>query len=539
MNLPARVAQVIFFLALFVLNAFSQSIGSFERIGNMTTSRSGHAATLLRDGRVLLTGGFVREAVRIDGNFYGYGLVSAELYDPSNGTFSPTGSMHIPRWMGTSTLLADGRVLIVGGCYCPEAEIFDPSSGTFTPTGKMVSNPKFLSGAALLRDGRVLVVGDASVELYDPKSGTFTRTDGKGIFGPAILLQDGTVFAGDDTAALRFDPVTDSFTMLRAGSAFTSYNADPATALANGQVLFAGGRSDPYGFDSLSKAALFDPASSQFFRVRDLGLARTFHTATLLRDGRVLIAGGWSGEADTNGVELYDSATKTFSSIGAMMSERSAHTATMLRDGRVLITGGFVAGEPSVSAELFIPDYTLGSVPALSMDSSEYCVGEPWKMRVEGAPAFAGVTLMGAWDSSPWSIPDWRTTGSDGTFVADGTFDGSAVGDHTLWVLAASKASKAVSITVSPCRVNLMVDSLFQSGASWVVRVAGSIPDAVVTLEGTSNGVNWKILDWGRTKSDGTFVVTGAFPLGVEGDHQLRVRIGTEQSNVVRFTVHK
>jgi hypothetical protein len=99
----------------------------------------------------------------------------------------------------------------------------------------MVSNPKFLSGAALLRDGRVLVVGDAAVELYDPNSGTFTLTDGRGIFGPAILLQDGTVFAGDDTAALRFDPVTDSFTMLRAGSVFTSYNADPATALANGQ----------------------------------------------------------------------------------------------------------------------------------------------------------------------------------------------------------------------------------------------------------------------------------------------------------------
>jgi len=160
-------------------------------------------------------------------------------------------------------------------------------------------------------------------------------------------------------------------------------------------------------------------------------------------------------------------------------------------------------------------------------------------MRVEGAPAFAGVTLMGAWNSSPWSIPDWRTTGSDGTLVADGTFDGSAVGDHTLWVLAVGKASKAVSITVSPCRVSLMVDSLFQSGASWVVRVASSIPDAVVSLEGASNGVNWKIPDWGRTKSDGTFVVTGAFPLGVEGEHQLRVRIGTEQSNVVRFTVHK
>jgi hypothetical protein len=87
-------------------------------------------------------------------------------------------------------------------------------------------------------------------------------------------------------------------------------------------------------------------------------------------------------------------------------------------------------------------------------------------MRVEGATAFAGVTLMGAWDGGPWSIPDWRTTGSDGTFVADGTFDDSAVGDHTLWVSAAGKASKAVSITVSTCRVSLMVDSLFLSGAS-------------------------------------------------------------------------
>jgi hypothetical protein len=135
--------RLLFFLALCVLDAIFAIDRSFERIGNMTTSRSGHAATLLRDGRVLLTGGFVREAVRIDGNFYGSASSAPSYTTLLMERSTRRVSMHIPRWMGTSTLLDDGRVLIAGGCYCPEAEIYDPSSGTFTRTGRWSRTQSF------------------------------------------------------------------------------------------------------------------------------------------------------------------------------------------------------------------------------------------------------------------------------------------------------------------------------------------------------------------------------------------------------------
>jgi Galactose oxidase, central domain len=524
MKKPAMFAAVILILPLlWVPDALSQSVGSFVRTGNMTTPRAGHAATLLQDGRVLLTGG---------------GTSSAEVYDPSTGTFSPTGSMHASRAFHTSTLLADGRVLIAGGaCGCSAAEVYDPSSGTFTLTGSMIS-PRAFASSVLLKNGKVLVAGNDSFELYDPKSGIFSLAGGRGRLSPAFLLLDGSVFVGNDTFAQKYDPETNAFTTLLSGTHSLFSFAQAATALANGQILFAGGSS---GWEvSISRAVVLDPSSGEFQKVGELGLPRDFHTTTLLRDGRVLIAGGYNGEGPDSitgtfsSVELYDPGTRIFRTIGHMMSPRDAHTATLLRDGRVLIAGG---GTGNSSAELFVPDHTLGAVPALSMNSSQYCLGEPWQMRLAGATAFTGATLMGTWDGTPWSSPDWRTTGSDGSFVENQTFFDGAVGDHLLWIFAADKVSNAVSFKVSPCRVSLTVSSLFRVGAPWTLKVVSSLPDAVVTLNGVSNGTPWQILDWGRTQSDGSFVMTGVFPPGVEGQYQLQIQIGTEESNLFRFTV--
>jgi hypothetical protein len=85
--------------------------------------------------------------------------------------------------------------------------------------------------------------------------------------------------------------------------------------------------------------------------------------------------------------------------------------------------------------------------------------------------------------------------------------------------------------------VGLTVNSLFRVGEPWTLKVVSSLPDAVVILNGVSNGAPWQILDWGRTQSDGSFVMTGVFPLGVEGQYQLQIQIGTEESNLFRFTV--
>src|SRR5689334_23934191 len=123
--------------------ASAETPGIFIPTGDMTTGRSFHTATLLRDGRVLIVGG---------------AGASAEIYNPATGTFSKTGDMTTARGKVTATLLDDGRVLITGGIFTGTAELFDPSTGTFTPTGDLV-DAQIDETATLLKNGKVLIAG--------------------------------------------------------------------------------------------------------------------------------------------------------------------------------------------------------------------------------------------------------------------------------------------------------------------------------------------------------------------------------------------
>ena len=359
----------------------------FFPTGSMGASRESHTATLLdfgsqlTNGKVLVTGG-------VDSNKQV--LSSAELFDPANGTFTPTkGSMNAARAFHTATLLNDGTVLVTGGLdgntELATAEIFDPESGTFTPTKGAMESPQAHHVATLLKDGTVLITGESysvanlgTSELFDPASGMFTPTKGSMSTArpshAATLLDHGAAITngqvlltgGETATAELFDPVSGSFTST--GTMESKRSNHTATLLNDGTVLVTGGDGvtrNPTGAVS-AKAELFNPTSGIFTPTNgNLTTPRANHTATLLDDGTVVLAGGWdlidfsvfnrSGTVNYLATaEVFDPASGLFALTVEMTTPRVFHTATLLKDGRVLMTGGAdSSGAPLATAELF------------------------------------------------------------------------------------------------------------------------------------------------------------------------------------------
>jgi hypothetical protein len=313
----------------------------FRATGSMETARLAHTATLLNNGKVLVTGG-------LDGT--GNPSNTAELFDPASETFAPTGSMQTPRVWHTATLLNNGKVLVTGGGFAGSAtaELFDPTSGSFTPTGSM-HTARSSHTATLLQDGKVLVTGGstATAELFDPASGTFAltgSTDTARTFQTATLLKDGKVllaggFGPDGTAlatAELFDEASGTFAPT--GSMATPRIAHTATLLNGGKVLLTGGLDATRS--SGATAELFNPADGSFSPTGSMATLRQLHTATLLSDGTVLVAGGLNASGSVVAAELFDPTTGSFMPTGSMTSMRASHTATLLGNGTVLMTGG-------------------------------------------------------------------------------------------------------------------------------------------------------------------------------------------------------
>jgi len=126
--------------------------------------------------------------------------------------------------------------------------------------------------------------------------------------------------------------ITAAATMLAPRSAHT------ATLLPNGKVLIAGGMRRNQDF--YRSAELYDPATGKFQPTGDMAERRVGHIAALLPSGKVLVAGGWIGHGCTNSAELYDPATGKFTAIDRMIARRGDARATVLANGDVLITGG-------------------------------------------------------------------------------------------------------------------------------------------------------------------------------------------------------
>jgi WD40 repeat protein len=293
-----------------------------------------------------------------------------------SGTFHNTGSLGSARYGHTATLLPNGKVLVAGGengvSRTVIAELYDPVSGTWTATGSLAGGRSDHT-ATLLPNGKVLVAAGSSsnltsAELYDPATGTWTPTGSMGAGrkgASATLLPDGKVlvaggrdesppFGGNWLASAElYDPANGTWTAT--GSLATARAGYVATLLPNGKVLVAGG----YNGNYLASAELYDPASGSWTPTGNLVTARNGGTPTLLPDNRVLVAGGFGNGGFSDvlaNAELYDGANGSWTATDSLDTARQIHTATLLPNGQVLVVGGFDSGNNSImSAELFDP----------------------------------------------------------------------------------------------------------------------------------------------------------------------------------------
>lgn len=363
--------------------------GGFIATGSPTTpTRAQFTTSLLEDGRVLLAGGATLDGAR-----------TTELYDPANGTFSPGPETAEGRRAHAAVRLADGRVLLAGGMSLEGAlvlrstEVYDPNDGAFHSAASM-TDPRWDAAAVLLQDGRVLVSGgvienleDGSpvlsdrAELYDPVTDAFAATGSMHSARRShhlTLLEDGRVLVTGGGPLEVYDPTTGEFTLL-GGEPVVDNEPAVATRLADGRVLITGVYDDPEarrrGDSNRATAAyLVDPTSGTIDRTGDLTTGRSgYHTATLLPDGRVLIAGGSSGYGQQTVYppeEIFDPATGLFEVIAStedgqtpsglratnVATHLAGHTATRLSDGSVLMIGSTrTATAPALVAERFDP----------------------------------------------------------------------------------------------------------------------------------------------------------------------------------------
>jgi hypothetical protein len=327
--------------------------GTFVAVGQVFLGRLGASSTLLADGRVLVAGGG-----------YSGSLRQAELYDPQSRSFTPTGYMAQARSYHTATRLADGRVLIVGFDSTYAAELYDPATGLFRRSGRIGAASQ-VHAAVLLHDGRVLIVADTHAELYDPKTDTFRRAGAYAFsyleyLHTATPLADGRVLIVGEGRAQVYDPARDAFSATQppcrgeCGIALHS-----ATLLEDGNVLLAGGVTYIED-DSTDAAFLYQPALGTWRPIGNMRSRRASHAAVRLANGHVLFVGGWAKSCLAASVcsmmawqetaEVYDPSRGAFLETGHLAMARNWPQATLLQDGDVLVTGW-----ASVPPELYQP----------------------------------------------------------------------------------------------------------------------------------------------------------------------------------------
>jgi PKD domain-containing protein/galactose oxidase-like protein/Kelch motif protein len=478
----------------------TSSPAAFQATGSLAAGRSAHVAVRLADGRVLVAGGVQDDDAR---------LASAELFDPAAGSWSPTGNMTSPRLGHVAVLLGNGKVLVAGGasvaaCTDPavamSAEVYDPATGSWSPTGNM-QVARISPAIGLLGDGKVLVAGGGdrcgvamtSAEVYDPASGTWALTgslatarQGAG----AVRLGDGRVlvaggmvsFASLATAEL-YDPANGTWSStgsMNSPRLWTSVDMSASHALAllsDGRVLTVGGNDQrsPFMFEVLNTAELYDAAAGTWTLATGwMARSRVEHQATVLADGLVLVNGGRDNDP-LNTAELFDPAAGTFQSAPPLASARYQHSATLLADGRVLVVGGRDAATLS-SAEIFGASQ-VNRAPVAN-------AGVPGVGSEGTAVTFDGGTssdpdgdaLTYSWDFGDGSLPSSGARVSH-TYVDNGVYMVTlSVSDGKV----ASTATTGATIANVAPRVGAFAGATLTAGGTYLATGAFSDPGADV-----------------------------------------------------------
>jgi hypothetical protein len=450
---------------------YDPSTGRWVMTGAMTTPREQHTATLLPDGNVLVAGG---------ANTTG-ATSSAELYDAGTGLWTPTGIMDTPRTAHMATLITTGNLsgmVIVaggssmcGGCtpILDSAELYDPSTGLWTDTGSMTIGRYWDDPSpATLADGSILIVGGTTccpyhwfneAELFDPVSQTWTPTSSKMthanertiLLPNNLLLVAGGVSGTQPTAiyvaaAELFDVTTGTWTATASMS--TDRDVHTLTLLANGQPLVAGGVSGGWGVcNDLTSAELYDSSAGTWSLTGNMTTARHFHTATLLPNGQVLAAGGLDCEGNVrSSAELYTPPSATTSYRDVILADNP------IMYWRLGETSGTIAYDESANHRdaSYINNPLLGFRGAIANDTNTSVGFNGFNQWVGWIPtsSYFGAFTVEAWVKEKQIRPvetffDTRTKTAEFSF--DFKFDTLAgkeihfdVGDGTKWLSTSS-----------------------------------------------------------------------------------------------------